>query len=807
MQRSVTSVVLVLAVLLAVASPAAAQPAPIAPTANLTAAALPGGETTGQDPAGIASQWSNAPDLLSAKCYASAAWFDGGLYVFGGLGGDLRFDMKCYKLDAASGLWSAIAALPLQRALPVVQTVNGKIYIIGGYSATSPFTVQPTGLEYDPAAQPYTTLSSMPTPVFGAGSFVHNGRIFVLGGGTTGFSTSITTIQIYDPATDQWTVSPSETPYTVWGEGVALVGNTVLFVGGSRYTDGSGLYGPWAYKGAIVGDEISWVQIANYPDGSIMRFSAGSDGTKMYFTGGYNSASQNNGPPSGKTYSYDPVSDVWTMMDQKPTPVYFASQMIFDGTDKLYVVGGNDAARTVTAAVEALNVNAAGGPVALFASTSYDVWLKNGGSVQQDIKLVNGGSGALTWSATVIDPAGTWMSLAATSGTIAPAESVAIPAVLNSAEGNGTHYGHITVTTNDPAKPSTDILVTLHVQDEDVDAEQNVLMEEGTGTWCGFCPYGADSLRAVIARYPGRVQGISYHGGSATEPMQTPSTSFWTNIIKLGGWPQGSVNRIVFAGQSAPALNRSVWNEKVAEVLNTHRSPISLSVLAKTYNPVSKRTTLTVEVFFHRDLTLPIRLNVAQLQDQMNYTQSFYPATGGSEKLFPYYHDHVLRQMIPNDAGEVISSGVTVRSQATVTKTFEFYSVDSTIETSRFVIFAHESDGTVFGEVLQSIEVDLGDFLVDVAPLPDDAALFLHQNYPNPFNPSTTVRYDLPVSGSVVLTVHDALGSEVARLADGRVEAGRHSVSFDAAGLPSGTYFLRLHAGGSILTRAISLVR
>ena len=48
----------------------------------------------------------------------------------------------------------------------------------------------------------------------------------------------------------------------------------------------------------------------------------------MYFTGGYNAASQNNGPPSGKTYSFDPVSDVWTMMDQKPTPVYFASQLV-----------------------------------------------------------------------------------------------------------------------------------------------------------------------------------------------------------------------------------------------------------------------------------------------------------------------------------------------------------------------------------------------------------------------------------------------------------------------------------------------
>src|SRR5690606_8209230 len=98
--------------------------------------------------------------------------------------------------------------------------------------------------------------------------------------------------------------------------------------------------------------------------------------------------------------------------------------------------------------------------------------------------------------------------------------------------------------------------------------------------------------------------------------------------------------------------------------------------------------------------------------------------------------------------------------------------------------FAHQSDGTTFGEVLQSTEIDLADFILDVQPLPTDASLTLHQNYPNPFNPSTMVSFDLPTRSSVVLTVSDGLGREVARLTDDVLDSGRHSMSFNAASLP-----------------------
>jgi hypothetical protein len=84
---------------------------------------------------------------------------------------------------------------------------------------------------------------------------------------------------------------------------------------------------------------------------------------------------------------------------------------------------------------------------------------------------------------------------------------------------------------------------------------------------------------------------------------------------------------------------------------------------------------------------------------------------------------------------------------------------------------------------------------------------FLEQNYPNPFNPSTTIRYQIPSSGIVRLTVHDQLGREVARLVDGFETAGRHSVTFEAAGLASGCYYYRLIAGDFTWQRVMVLLK
>jgi hypothetical protein len=73
----------------------------------------------------------------------------------------------------------------------------------------------------------------------------------------------------------------------------------------------------------------------------------------------------------------------------------------------------------------------------------------------------------------------------------------------------------------------------------------------------------------------------------------------------------------------------------------------------------------------------------------------------------------------------------------------------------------------------------------------------LGQNYPNPFNPSTTISWQLPVSGWQTLKVYDILGNEVATLVDEYKEAGSYKIEFNVAqesipALASGIYIYRI---------------
>ncbi len=79
--------------------------------------------------------------------------------------------------------------------------------------------------------------------------------------------------------------------------------------------------------------------------------------------------------------------------------------------------------------------------------------------------------------------------------------------------------------------------------------------------------------------------------------------------------------------------------------------------------------------------------------------------------------------------------------------------------------------------------------------------------FPNPFRSRTALRFALAEAGPVRLAVYDVLGREVAVLAEGAAEAGRHEATFDGSGLPAGVYLWRLEAGGRVETGRLTLTR
>ncbi len=83
----------------------------------------------------------------------------------------------------------------------------------------------------------------------------------------------------------------------------------------------------------------------------------------------------------------------------------------------------------------------------------------------------------------------------------------------------------------------------------------------------------------------------------------------------------------------------------------------------------------------------------------------------------------------------------------------------------------------------------------------------LYQNYPNPFNPSTIIKFSLPATQKVVLTVYDILGRKVRTLFNGVAPQGITSVNFDASSLASGVYIYTIRTSSSVISKKLMLLK
>jgi hypothetical protein len=96
---------------------------------------------------------------------------------------------------------------------------------------------------------------------------------------------------------------------------------------------------------------------------------------------------------------------------------------------------------------------------------------------------------------------------------------------------------------------------------------------------------------------------------------------------------------------------------------------------------------------------------------------------------------------------------------------------------------------------------DIGDYSL----IPE--SFELGQNYPNPFNANTNINFDIASAGNTDLRVYNLAGQVVETLLDGYLEAGSHSVNWDASKVSSGVYFYKLKSGDNVAIRKMNLVK
>jgi len=84
---------------------------------------------------------------------------------------------------------------------------------------------------------------------------------------------------------------------------------------------------------------------------------------------------------------------------------------------------------------------------------------------------------------------------------------------------------------------------------------------------------------------------------------------------------------------------------------------------------------------------------------------------------------------------------------------------------------------------------------------------YLNQNYPNPFNMQTRITFGLPSDSRVSIRVFDLAGRVVATLVNGELKAGSHTTLWNAEGMSSGIYMVKMVAPNFSETRKVALMK
>lgn len=126
-----------------------------------------------------------------------------------------------------------------------------------------------------------------------------------------------------------------------------------------------------------------------------------------------------------------------------------------------------------------------------------------------------------------------------------------------------------------------------------------------------------------------------------------------------------------------------------------------------------------------------------------------------------------------------------------------------TLDVADFYSFSNEAFVNLYYEITLTREV----LTSNEDELLTPTAFALEQNYPNPFNPTTNIKFALPQSGNVSLTVYNMLGQKVSTLINEKMNSGFHVVPFDASNLSSGMYIYRIEAGSFSSVKKMLLIK
>jgi hypothetical protein len=339
-----------------------------------------------------------------------------------------------------------------------------------------------------------------------------------------------------------------------------------------------------------------------------------------------------------------------------------------------------------------------------------------------------------------------------------------------------------------------------------------VVSEEGTGTWCQWCPRGAVFMDQFNTKYSQFWAGIAVHNG---DPMTvTDYDAAFGSLIS--GYPSALVDRgndVDPSGMTPDFLAR------------IQIAPKAFITNGATWDPTTRTLNVSVTTDFQASASNNYKLACVLTEDGVTGTGSGYNQSnaysgggngvmGGFESLgnpvpaAQMVYDHVARAIAPSFDGYANSfpSSVSAGEQHTVNFSFvlpagwdenEIHIIGLLIDPNgridnagKATITEAVSNGYVSGSnagLFENIENQL------------DEAIKI---YPNPANDQTNIQLNLKQESTITLRLLDASGKELSNRSYNQL-SGLWSVNLDTNNLNSGLYFVELEVDGRKIAKRL----
>lgn len=336
---------------------------------------------------------------------------------------------------------------------------------------------------------------------------------------------------------------------------------------------------------------------------------------------------------------------------------------------------------------------------------------------------------------------------------------------------------------------------------------KKVVIEEGTGGWCGWCPRGHVAMEYMRELYPETFIGIAVHNGDG---MVVGS---YDGNIGLTGYPGSNADRVLLDVGVSSDLFEGYHNQLVQRI-----TPVKPSIEVL-FNPVNRKAEVNVSAEFVTKLDdIDYRFSVVIMQDSVKGTGSGFNQTnyysfqsqnlplvgaGHNWQTDPdpvpaanmVYMD-VARALLGgyNGTANIIPSSVVAGDVITHSYTYTVPVSYKVEQMHAVVLLLDARTGEILNAEKAAFEVLVGakeafaNELVDI--------------FPNPTKGELSISINLEAATDIQLQVYNMLGQQVASQGYGR-RNGNMTLPFDGSQLAPGTYAFHLLMGDKVAVKKV----